>query len=151
MDELPGSRETAVCFADLVGFTRLGEEVPPEELTQLAARLEQLAADVIEPPVRLVKTIGDAVMLASPEAEPLLDGGLALLEAAAAEGSRFPVCGRASPSAPPSAGRGTGSGDRSTSPAASPRSRGPGACWPSGACASSHRTPTAGPTPASGG
>src|SRR5262249_30953052 len=37
---LPGSRELAVCFADLVGFTRLGEEVPPDELGSLAGRLE---------------------------------------------------------------------------------------------------------------
>jgi adenylate cyclase len=87
---LPGSREIAVCFADMVGFTRLGEEVPPEELSHLAVRLEALTSDVIEPPVRLVKTIGDAVMLASVEPKPLLDSGLALLAAADAEGEDFP-------------------------------------------------------------
>jgi adenylate cyclase len=88
--KLPGSREIAVCFADLVGFTRLGEEVPPEELGHLAVRLETLTTEVIEPPVRLVKTIGDAVMLASIEPAPLLDAGLALLAAADAEGGDFP-------------------------------------------------------------
>ena len=31
-----GSREIAVCFADLVGFTRLGEQVPPDELARMA-------------------------------------------------------------------------------------------------------------------
>ena len=67
MVDLPGSREVAVCFADLVGFTRLGEEVAPEELGHLAARLEALAADAAEPPVKLVKTIGDAAMLTAPE------------------------------------------------------------------------------------
>jgi adenylate cyclase len=87
---LPGSREIAVCFADLVGFTRLGEEVPAEELGQLAVRLEALTSAVVEPPVRLVKTIGDAVMLASVEPEPLLDTGLSLLDAADAEGAEFP-------------------------------------------------------------
>ncbi len=87
---LPGSREIAVCFADLVGFTRLGEEVQAEELSHLAVRLEALATEVIEPPVRLVKTIGDAVMLASIEAGPLLDTGLALLAAADDEGESFP-------------------------------------------------------------
>ncbi len=87
---LPGSREIAVCFADLVGFTRLGEEVPAEELGQLAVRLEALTTSVVEPPVRLVKTIGDAVMLTSSEPEPLLDAGLALLDAADAEGQDFP-------------------------------------------------------------
>ena len=58
---LPGARDIGVGFADLVGFTRLGEKVPPEELGAVAARLEDLAT-VVDPPVRLVKTIGDAAM-----------------------------------------------------------------------------------------
>jgi adenylate cyclase len=87
---LPGSREVAVCFADLVGFTRLGEEVPPDELGHLAVRLETLAADAAEPPVRLVKTIGDAAMLTSPAPELLLDAALKLVDAADAEGEDFP-------------------------------------------------------------
>jgi adenylate cyclase len=87
---LPGSREVAVCFADLVGFTRLGEEVPPDELGRLAVRLEALATEAAEPPVRLVKTIGDAAMLAAPEPEPLLEAALALIDAADAEGEDFP-------------------------------------------------------------
>jgi adenylate cyclase len=88
--QLPGSREVTVCFADLVGFTRLGEEVAPDELGRLAVRLEALAGDVAEPPVRLVKTIGDAAMLASPEPEPLLAAALSLIDAADAEGEDFP-------------------------------------------------------------
>ena len=88
--QLPGSREVAVCFADLVGFTRLGEEVAPDELGRLAVRLEALAGDVADPPVRLVKTIGDAAMLASPEPEPLLGAALSLIDAADAEGEDFP-------------------------------------------------------------
>jgi adenylate cyclase len=88
--QLPGSRDVAICFADLVGFTRLGEEVPPDELGRLAGRLEALTSEVVEPPVRLIKTIGDAVMLASVEPQPLLDTGLSLLDAADAEGQEFP-------------------------------------------------------------
>lgn len=88
--QLPGSREVAVCFADLVGFTRLGEELPPDELGRLAARLEALATHVVEPPVRLIKTIGDAAMLASSEPEPLLAATLDLIDAADAEGEDFP-------------------------------------------------------------
>jgi adenylate cyclase len=88
--QLPGSREVAVCFADLVGFTRLGEEIPAEELGGLAMRLETLASEVAEPPVRLVKTIGDAAMLASREPEPLLAAALTLIDVADAEGEEFP-------------------------------------------------------------
>ncbi len=87
---LPGSREVAVCFADLVGFTRLGEEVAPDELGRLALRLEELASEVAEPPVRLVKTIGDAAMLASTEPAAVPGAALALLAAADAEGEEFP-------------------------------------------------------------
>jgi adenylate cyclase len=88
--QLPGSREVAVCFADLVGFTRLGEEIEPEELGRLALRLETLATEVAEPPVKLVKTIGDAAMLASREPEPLLGAALNLIDVADAEGEDFP-------------------------------------------------------------
>jgi adenylate cyclase len=87
---LPGSRELAVCFADLVGFTRLGEEVPPDELGHLAVRLEALASDAAEPPVRLIKMIGDAAMLAAAEPEPLLETALSMLDSADAEGEEFP-------------------------------------------------------------
>ena len=88
--QLPGSREVAVCFADLVGFTRLGEEVPADELGRLAGRLEVLATEVATPPVKLVKTIGDAAMLASAEPEPLIEAALQLIDAADAEGGDFP-------------------------------------------------------------
>ncbi len=77
---LPGARMVAVAFADLVGFTRLGEEVPPEELEQLANRLAEAAREVAVKPVRFIKTIGDAVMLVSAEAAPLLEAMLALVE-----------------------------------------------------------------------
>ena len=77
---LPGARMVAVAFADLVGFTRLGEEVPPEELEQLANRLAEAAREVAVKPVRFIKTIGDAVMLVSAEAAPLLEAMLSLVE-----------------------------------------------------------------------
>ena len=88
--QLPGARLVAVGFADLVGFTRLGEEVPADELGRLAARLEALTLEVTRPPVRLVKTIGDAAMLASPEPQPLIDASLSLIDAADSEGEDFP-------------------------------------------------------------
>ncbi|HEU4360591.1 MAG TPA: adenylate/guanylate cyclase domain-containing protein, partial [Mycobacterium sp.] len=69
-------------FADLVGFTRLGEAVPPEELEQLASRLAEQARDVAVPPVRFIKTIGDAVMLVCPEPAPLLNAVANLVDAA---------------------------------------------------------------------
>jgi adenylate cyclase len=77
---LPGARQVTVAFADLVGFTRLGEEVPPEELGQLANRLADHARDVAVPPVRFIKTIGDAVMFVCTDAAPLLDAVLKLVE-----------------------------------------------------------------------
>jgi adenylate cyclase len=78
---LPGARLVTIAFADLVGFTRLGEAVPPEELEQLAHRLADLARDVAVPPVRFIKTIGDEVMLVSSDAVALLDAVLELVDA----------------------------------------------------------------------
>ena len=87
---MSGATPVTVGFADLVGFTKLGERVPAEELGAVAARLLELTTEATGPPVRLIKTIGDAAMLVSPEPAPLLDATLALVEAAEAEGEDFP-------------------------------------------------------------
>jgi adenylate cyclase len=86
-----GAVERSVCFADLVEFTSLGEEIDAEELGEVAERFEELATGIVAAPVRLVKTIGDAVMLVSTDAEPLVDASLSLVAAAAAEGDQFPL------------------------------------------------------------
>ena len=88
--KLVGAQVMAVCFADLVGFTKLGERVPSEELGSVAGKLAELAADVAEPPVRMVKTIGDAAMLVSDDADCLLKAALDLVEAAENAGESFP-------------------------------------------------------------
>lgn len=88
--ELPGARHVVLAFADLVGFTRMGEQVPPEVLGAVAGRLEDLAEGAVQPPVRVVKAIGDAVLLVSPEAPAMVEAALALIEMAAAEGEDFP-------------------------------------------------------------
>jgi adenylate cyclase len=89
--EIGGVVEQTVCFADMVEFTSLGEEIATEELGVVVGHFEELATSVVALPVRLVKTIGDAVMLVSPEAEPLVVQALDLVAAAAAEGDQFPV------------------------------------------------------------
>jgi adenylate cyclase len=87
----PAADDVTVCFADMVDFTRLGERLEPEELGAVTGRFGALAADVVEPPVRLVKLIGDAAMLVGPEPEPVVEAGLELVEAAGQEGAEFPM------------------------------------------------------------
>ncbi|WP_347133219.1 adenylate/guanylate cyclase domain-containing protein [Mycobacterium sp. DL] len=79
---LPGARMVTIGFADLVGFTGLGEALPPEDLERLSQRLADLTRDVAVGPVRFIKTIGDEVMLVSPDPAPLLDAVLQLVDAA---------------------------------------------------------------------
>ena len=87
---MPGATQITVAFADLVGFTKLGERVPAEELGAVAARLLELTTEAAAPPVRLIKTIGDAAMLVAPDPDALLDSALRLVEAAEAEGDALP-------------------------------------------------------------
>jgi adenylate cyclase len=101
---LPGAREVTVAFADLVGFTALGEEVEPERLGEVADRLAAIAGEVAHPPVRLVKTIGDAAMLVSPEPAAALSTALDLIDAAGAAGEDFPML-RVGLAAGPAVGR----------------------------------------------
>jgi adenylate cyclase len=87
---LAGAREITACFADLVGFTRLGESLDFEALAGLTSRLGELARDVARPPVQLVKMIGDAAMLVSAENDAMLAAALELIDAVDAEGEDFP-------------------------------------------------------------
>jgi len=102
--QLPGGVGVNVAFVDIVGFTRLGEEVGPDDLTAVVRRFEHAAEDVARPPVRLVKTIGDAAMLVSPEAPPLLDAVLQLVEGDHDDGSPMLRGGVAAGQALPRAG-----------------------------------------------
>lgn len=60
------ARPASVGFADLVGFTRLSDHAPAGALGSLNQRLTTLARQCATGRVRLVKTIGDAVMLTAP-------------------------------------------------------------------------------------
>jgi adenylate cyclase len=94
------TQEAVVAFADLVGFTELGESVPVEELGSVAGRLSTLAGETCDPPVRIVKLIGDAVMLVAPAPAAMLDCALRLIDAADADDGFPPLragvaCGQA--------------------------------------------------------
>ena len=81
---LPEAREITVAFADVVGLTELGEKLQPDDLERLANRLATAARDAANPPVRFVKSIGDAVMLVSSQPTPLVTTMLDLVDSASA-------------------------------------------------------------------
>ena len=77
---LAGSQPVTVGFVDIVGFTQLGEDVPPEDVGNVIRRFERAVAEAVEPPVRLVKTIGDAAMLVAPDPAPVVNAVVGLVE-----------------------------------------------------------------------
>ncbi len=89
--EVERGLEVAVCFADLVGFTKLGERLDPAEIGDLTQQLSEMAGDVAGGPVRLVKLIGDAVMLTSNDPKRLLDAALELVARSEEKGEGFPL------------------------------------------------------------
>jgi adenylate cyclase len=78
---LAEAQDLCVCFADLVGFTRMGVQVDAQELGGVAGRFAELANDVTTGPVRLIKTIGDAAMFVSPDSVAMVGVALAFGEA----------------------------------------------------------------------
>jgi adenylate cyclase len=78
--KLAGAQPITVGFVDIVGFTRLGEDIAPEDLGRVVRSFERAVSEAVEPPVRLVKTIGDAAMLVAPEPEPVVSTVVRLVE-----------------------------------------------------------------------
>ena len=87
---LAGTRDVAIAFADLVGYTRLGEQLPAEDLGRIAGRFADMAVGSVKRPVSLIKTIGDAAMFASPEVPALIATLQTLVKCVADEGESFP-------------------------------------------------------------
>lgn len=83
--QLAGAHEITIAFADMAGFTALSERVAIESLGELAARWEGLVTQVADPPVRLVKVLGDGAMFAAEDAGTLVAAQLDLVSLAAAD------------------------------------------------------------------
>lgn len=83
--QLAGAREVTVAFADMAGFTALSDRLAIEDLGRIAGRFEELVTAVAEPPVRLVKVLGDGAMFAAEDAGALVSAQLELVSGAADE------------------------------------------------------------------
>jgi adenylate cyclase len=71
--KLADTHVVAVAFADLAGYTQLGAKIEPRELGSIASRLGEVVTTCLRRPVRLVKMVGDAAMLVSPDVVALLE------------------------------------------------------------------------------
>lgn len=85
------AREVSVCFADLVGFTRMGERSELEKIGTVTKLLESVAIEVSNPEVQLVKLIGDAAMLVSEDGAAMFDAALRFIEVAEEAGEELPA------------------------------------------------------------
>jgi adenylate cyclase len=81
--------QATFCFIDLAGFTALTEAHGDEDAADVATRFAQLARAALKPGDRLVKTIGDAVFVASSNPSSGISFVEQLLREAASE-ARFP-------------------------------------------------------------
>jgi adenylate cyclase len=102
---LSNTQDVAIAFADLVDYTRLGDQLEAEELGSVAGRFAELAVSSTQGKVRLVKTIGDAAMFVSPEVDETVATVIELRDCAGRAKPELPdlrigvACGPATPRA----------------------------------------------------
>src|SRR4051794_38588232 len=68
-----GRLRVAIAFADLAGYTRLTEEVGDEEAVSAVERFVEDVERSLPDEARIIKTIGDEVMVVGPDAGALLE------------------------------------------------------------------------------
>jgi adenylate cyclase len=74
-----GEVQMAFCFVDLTGFTRYTEEEGDEEALDLVERFIETAEATLPAEALVVKTIGDEVMIVSPEPVTLTEWAVGFL------------------------------------------------------------------------
>jgi adenylate cyclase len=68
-----GRMRVAIAFADLAGYTRLTEEIGEEEAVEIVERFVGLVVETLPDDARVVKTIGDEVMVVGTDLAALTD------------------------------------------------------------------------------
>ncbi len=68
-----GRLRVTIAFADLAGYTRLTEEQGEEQAVGAVERFQQAVADTLPDGPRVIKTIGDEVMIVGSDAATLVD------------------------------------------------------------------------------
>lgn len=79
--------QATFCFVDLAGFTALTEAQGDEDAADVATRFAELTRSALADGDRLVKTIGDAVLVTCPDAS----SGVALVERMLVEAANEPL------------------------------------------------------------
>ena len=75
-----GRVQMAFCFVDLTGFTRYTEEEGDEEALDLVERFVETVEATLPSEALIVKTIGDEVMIVSPEPVTLTEWAVGFLD-----------------------------------------------------------------------
>jgi adenylate cyclase len=78
-DAALGRVRVAIAFADLAGYTRLTEEVGEEEALEVVERFVEVVGETLPDTARVIKTIGDEVMVVSTDAAALADWAVGLV------------------------------------------------------------------------
>jgi adenylate cyclase len=81
-DRLLGRLRVAIAFADLAGYTRLTEEVGDEEAVSAVERFVEDVESSLPDDARIIKTIGDEVMIVGTDAAALVDWAVAFQQRA---------------------------------------------------------------------
>ncbi len=116
----------AFCFVDLTGFTRYTEEEGDEEALDLVERFVETVEATLPAEALIVKTIGDEVMIVSPDPVTLTEWAVGFLDPVRRSARSR---GSGSTSAAPSTATATTSAPRSTSPTGSSPARSAARCW----------------------
>jgi adenylate cyclase len=74
-----GRVRVAIAFADLAGYTRLTEEVGEEEALEVVERFVELVGETLPDTARVIKTIGDEVMVVGTDTSALTDWAVGLV------------------------------------------------------------------------